>query len=85
MRRYLGRDDSDIVWDMIRLVHMSVGCMAVIPIQDFMVLGNEARMNFPGRTGGYWSWRYTAEMLTDEISERLQQLTILYGRLPTTQ
>lgn len=79
-RRYMARDGHDIVWDMIRLAHASVAKMAVIPLQDLMNLGNEARMNFPGRVGGYWSWRYTPEMLADHILHRLRELTILYNR-----
>ncbi len=82
VRRYLGRNDHDIVWDMIRLALQSVSCMAVIPMQDILVLGNEARMNFPGRTGGYWSWRYRAGMLKNEMADRLRELNHLYGRAP---
>ena len=80
-RRYLGRDGHDIVWDLIRLAHQSVAIMSVIPMQDLMQLDNSARMNFPGKTGGYWSWRYREEMLTDFIASRLRELTSLYGRL----
>ncbi|MEM9776794.1 MAG: 4-alpha-glucanotransferase, partial [Chloroflexota bacterium] len=72
----------DIVWDLIRLAHASVAVMSVIPMQDLMQLDNAARMNFPGKTGGYWSWRYTNEMLTEFIGHRLRGLTELYDRLP---
>ena len=82
VRRYVARDGSDIVWDMIRLAHASVAVMVVIPMQDLMVLGNEARMNFPGKVGGYWSWRYTYDMLHYWMTERLAKMTILYGRVP---
>ena len=71
---------DDIAWDMIRLAHMTVSVMAVIPMQDLMDLGNEARMNYPGRLGGNWQWRYTEPMLTDVIAYRLAELTELYGR-----
>ena len=56
--------------------------MAVIPMQDLLDLGNEARMNFPGRAGGNWQWRYTASMLTETITYRLREITELYGREP---
>lgn len=79
-RRYLARDGHDIVWDMVRAAHSSVAVMSVIPMQDLMSLANEARMNFPGRTGGYWAWRYTPHMLTDMIIDRLRELTKLYDR-----
>ena len=46
-----------------------------------MVLGNEARINFPGKVGGYWAWRYTDEMLQDWMVARLREMTELYGRV----
>ena len=82
VRRYVARDGSDIAWDMIRLAYASVADTAVVPMQDLMSLNNEARMNFPGKTGGWWRWRYTPEMLTKAISRRLRELTELFGRLP---
>jgi 4-alpha-glucanotransferase len=80
VRRYLARDGTDIAWDLIRLAYASVADTAVIPLQDLMSLGNEARMNFPGKTGGWWTWRYTSEMLTDFIADRLGELTEIFGR-----
>jgi 4-alpha-glucanotransferase len=82
VRRYVARDGSEIAWDMIRLAYASAADTAVVPLQDLMSLGNEARMNYPGKTGGWWRWRYTQEMLTDSISRRLRDLTELFGRLP---
>lgn len=82
IRRYMGISGQDIAWDMIRLAYASVADMAVVPLQDLMSLGNEARMNFPGKTGGYWKWRYTPEMLTPHIGYRLREFTELYGRIP---
>jgi 4-alpha-glucanotransferase len=82
LRRYAARDGSDIVWDMIRLAYASVADTAVVPLQDLMDLGNEARMNFPGKVGGWWNWRYQQEMLTDNISQRLREMTELFGRVP---
>lgn len=79
-RRYLARDGNDIVWSMIRLAYMSVANFAIIPMQDLLVLDNHARMNFPGRTGGYWAWRYTPEALSNSVADRLSELTYIYGR-----
>ena len=77
---YLGRDGSDIGWDFIRLALASVAEMAIIPLQDVLGLGSEARMNTPGRPGGNWSWRYTPGMLDQHVIDRLRLLTRLYGR-----
>lgn len=81
-RRYLGVDGHDPAWDMIRMAYMSVSETAVATMQDLMRLGNEARMNFPGKVGGYWRWRYTADMLDKQIAHNLRLLTELYGRVP---
>lgn len=80
-RRYMASDGSDIAWDMIRLGFMSVADMAVVPLQDLFSLGNEARMNFPGKPSGNWQWRYTPDRLTEAVAGRLAELTFLYGRV----
>ena len=77
---YLGRDGSDISWDLIRLALASVADLAVVPMQDVLGLGSAARMNTPGQAGGNWGWRYTPDMLTIELVERLRGLTAVYGR-----
>ncbi len=82
VQHYLGRDGSDIAWDFIRLALVSVAEMAIVPLQDVLSLGSEARMNTPGRASGNWSWRYTPPMLEPHITERLRTLTALYGRVP---
>jgi 4-alpha-glucanotransferase len=82
VRRYIARDGTDISWDLIRLAYASVADTAVVPLQDLMSLDNKARMNFPGKSGGWWGWRYTPEMLNDFIANRLRELTELFGREP---
>ncbi len=82
IRRYLNCDGNSIVWDMIRACWGSVAKMAVVPLQDVMYLGNEARMNTPGVAAGNWQWRYTEAMLSDDLSGHLNYMTELYGRLP---
>jgi 4-alpha-glucanotransferase len=80
--RYLAADGTHIHWDMIRLALASVANLAVIPMQDLLGLGQEARMNYPGKPEGNWEWRLTAEMLTGELAVRLRELTEIYGRVP---
>lgn len=80
LRRYLNTDGSNIVWDLIRACYGSVSEMAVIPLQDAMNLDSWARMNTPGVAAGNWQWRYTDEMLSDDISGHLSYVTNLYGR-----
>jgi 4-alpha-glucanotransferase len=78
--KYLGTDGHEINWDFIRLALMSVADTAIIPMQDVLGLGSEARMNLPGTTEGNWCWRFAPDMLTEEIKDRLKELTALYGR-----
>lgn len=77
---YLNTDGREIHWDFIRAVLASVADTAIIPLQDLLGLGTEARMNLPNSTSGNWGWRYTAGALDDELGERLKQLTQIYGR-----
>jgi 4-alpha-glucanotransferase len=77
---YLNSDGREIHWDFIRAVLASVGNIAIIPLQDILGLGNDARMNLPNSTDGNWSWRYAPGALTGELSDRLKALTELYGR-----
>jgi 4-alpha-glucanotransferase len=80
--KYLSVDGNDIHWAFIRAALASVANLAVVPLQDVLGLGSEARMNLPARPNGNWQWRYNPEMLTDAVQERLEELTILYGRAP---
>lgn len=80
---YLGCISSEGVhWDVIRLALSSIANQAIIPLQDVLGLGSEGRMNFPSTAEGNWGWRYQQPMLTKELSERLKNLTQLYGRAP---
>jgi len=78
--KYLGSDGQEIHWDFIRLALSSVANTAIIPLQDVLGCGSEARMNIPARESGNWSWRYQSEQLTPEIRARLGELTEIYGR-----
>ena len=77
---YLNTKGEEIHWDFIRTVLASVANTAIVPLQDLLGLGTEARMNLPNSTEGNWAWRYESGMLTVEISNRLRHLTDLYGR-----
>ncbi|HET8630153.1 MAG TPA: 4-alpha-glucanotransferase [Thermomicrobiales bacterium] len=81
-RRYLGRDGADIAWDLIRLAFGSVAALAIVPLQDVLDLGGEARMNAPGVPTGNWTWRYERGALTAPLAARLRDLASVYGRAP---
>ena len=80
--KYMASDGQEVHWDMIRLALASVGNLAIVPLQDVLGLGEEARMNYPGRPEGNWQWRYAADLLTAERAGRLRELTEIYGRVP---
>ena len=80
-RNYLNsRADEEIHWDAIRGAWSSVACMAISPVQDFLGLGSEARINTPGVAAGNWQWRLKQGVLTDELAERIEKLTRVYSR-----
>jgi len=83
---YLGCVGEDgIHWAMIRLALSSVGNTVVLPFQDILGLGTDAKMNTPSQPTGNWSWRCRAEAFNDELSGRLKHLTYLYGRTPRVE
>ena len=77
---YLNTNGREIHWDFIRTVLASVADTAIVPLQDLLGLGNDARMNLPNSTSGNWAWRYEAGALTPELAERLKRLMQVYGR-----
>jgi 4-alpha-glucanotransferase len=79
-RRYLDRSGSDVAWDLIRACWASVAVYAIAPMQDFLNLGNEGRMNYPGKPDGNWQWRMTEGMLSDALVKRIREINYLYDR-----
>jgi 4-alpha-glucanotransferase len=77
---YSGTDGSEIHWDFVRMAHASVADTVVVPMQDLLGLGNEARMNFPGKPEANWVWRLGDGLWTDELAARLRELTRVTGR-----
>ena len=66
---------------MIGVAMQSNANTAVVPLQDIIGLGSEARMNIPGTTGGNWRWRFTWDQFTQEMKTRMRRLTEETGRL----
>lgn len=75
------KDISQIHWSFVRAVLASVAKLAVIPIQDYLGLGAEARINQPSTMGGNWTWRLQEEEFTKELAAKIRKLVKLYGRL----
>jgi 4-alpha-glucanotransferase len=80
MRRYLNVSGDDAVWDIIRLAFASSAGYAIIPFQDIMGLDSNFRMNTPGVASGNWQTRYTEEMLSYDIADRLFALCEMFNR-----
>ncbi|MEN4013417.1 MAG: 4-alpha-glucanotransferase [Chloroflexota bacterium] len=80
IRRYVARSGDDISWDMVRAVWSSVAVFALAPMQDILSLGNEARMNLPGRASGNWTWRLHPDALSASVLKRLKEVNFLYAR-----
>lgn len=80
--RYLGREVpvEGIPWELIRLAMMSVANLVIIPMQDVLGLGEEARINRPATLNGNWRWRLLPEQLQRPLSEKLLEITEVYGR-----
>ena len=82
VKTYLGTGKKDVVWAMIRAAETSVADTCVIPVQNLLELGDEARMNMPSSTGDNWSWRCPEGALTAEIAQKLAAITEVSDRDP---
>ena len=79
---YIGvRAASDVAWSLIRAAFTSVAETAIVPVQDVLNLGSEARMNLPGAEHDNWSWRVADGALTAEHAEALRELGEVSGRI----
>jgi 4-alpha-glucanotransferase len=78
--RYMGSKGTDAVWDFIRLLLSSAADTAIVPMQDVLELGSEARMNLPSTTENNWRWRMREDQLPYDLAIKLREMNRLYGR-----
>ncbi|MFZ0861443.1 MAG: 4-alpha-glucanotransferase [Candidatus Sulfotelmatobacter sp.] len=81
---YVGRCQDGIHWAFIRAAQCSTASLCIVPLQDVLGLGSEARMNTPSLNGGNWRWRFQQQQLKSELAAKLAHLAELSDRLPTT-
>jgi 4-alpha-glucanotransferase len=77
---YFGKDSEGMHWALIRGAQASVADTCIVPMQDYLGLGSEARMNIPSRAGGNWTWRMAPEALTPALARRLAALAEVSDR-----
>ncbi len=75
-----GADKKRLVRSMIVLALSSVADRCVIPMQDYLCLGNEARMNEPSTLGKNWKWRLSQAQMTEKLAKEIRELSTIYGR-----
>ena len=76
-----GLDASEPAWSLVELALSSRAALAIVPLQDVLGLGSEARMNTPGSGSGNWSWRLDRDALDDGLAGRLRAATAASSRL----
>lgn len=73
--------EESFAGQLMRLAFESRAALAVVPLQDVLNLGTEARMNLPGTTGDHnWTWRYNPALLLPSLADSLRTLTEQTGR-----
>jgi 4-alpha-glucanotransferase len=82
LRLYVGDSDSDVHWEAIRSLLVSVADTVIFPLQDVLGLGSEARMNVPGVAAGNWAWRVKGAALGPSLADRMAELTEVSERAP---
>jgi 4-alpha-glucanotransferase len=80
--RYLGREVSadEMPWELIRLLMMSAADTVILPLQDILGLGPDARMNTPATNECNWAWRFRSDQLTPDVASRLREITETHAR-----
>lgn len=68
-------------WGMMRAAWSSVADMAIVPFQDLIGLGSEARINIPSTLGENWKWRATEDQVTNQLAKKLYKYMVMYGRV----
>lgn len=85
-KKYIGvKRTSDICYNLVRMALASVSDTAIIPLQDYLELGSEARINTPSTLGGNWEWRVKADACTPELSAKMLELAQTFGRIVKTK
>ena len=79
-RAYLNFSDEPVNWVLIRGIMESVADLAIVPLQDVLGLGTQARMNLPGTAKGNWRWRCRPGALTPALAQKLLDMVTLYDR-----
>jgi 4-alpha-glucanotransferase len=82
LEKYVGKEisDNEVSWEIIKLAMISPAFLSIIPIQDMLSLGSEARMNHPTTTNSNWEWRITADQVKNKAFENLGETTETFGR-----
>lgn len=80
VRHYTNSDGTRVNKEFMRLCLGSIAQYSVIPLQDILSCGKEARMNTPGVAAGNWNWRFKKGLLSTPLAKELKEMTILYGR-----
>ncbi|MGH2934256.1 MAG: 4-alpha-glucanotransferase [Gaiellaceae bacterium] len=84
-REQTGLDPAEPHWGLIEIAMRSRASLAIVPAQDVLGLGSDARMNRPGQPYGNWTWRLAPGQLTDELAQRLRAATARGRRLVTNR
>ncbi len=79
-QKYLNYYGDDITFQLIKTAYASVANTVIIPMQDILGLGGEARMNFPGKLGGNWTWRFSWEQVDENIPKIYKEMCAMYDR-----
>lgn len=81
VNRYLGTDGSDMPWPIVDAAFRSVCWLAMVPMQDFLELGSEARFNTPGTVENNWVWQLDLSRCTRELAERIREVVLRHERI----
>lgn len=73
-------EENNINYELINILYMSQANLCIVPLQDFLCLGSQARTNTPSTLGGNWQWRVNKELLTSDLAEKIKEMVIKSNR-----
>ena len=76
-------DTNTLIYEIIDILSQSMANLCIVPLQDFLCLGSEARMNTPSTLGNNWTWRVKKELLTDDLAEKIKTIAVKTVRYET--
>lgn len=80
IKEFLNKKSKITAFDIICIGFASIANLVIVPMQDYLELSDDARMNIPSTVGGNWQWRLNSEQFSQELVKKIASITDIYDR-----